>query len=127
VFSAMCHVGVGVSDLERSIRFYTEVLEMNLTARRELPNGTVLAMLSCASGTEVELIYRKEPGPTAPESIGIGIRHIAFSVPDIDASVSVLKSRGVSFHREPAAKPAPMRVAFFRDPDGVDIELVEMG
>lgn len=125
MFNGMAHVSIGVTDLDRSISFYRDTLGMTVTGRRELPTGVMLVTLSGGNDTEVELTYIPTAGERAPVDPAIGLRHIAFFVSDIDESVATLKAKGIAFHREPSPKGSAIRVAFFRDPDGVDIELVE--
>jgi lactoylglutathione lyase len=121
----MAHACIGVEDLEKSVSFYTDVLGMKETERRTLANGTTLVMMNSGGETEVELTYRGQPQAAAPAPRYVGLRHVAFFVSDIDATVKALKEKGVEFYREPGPKGAPARAAFFRDPNGADIELMQ--
>ncbi len=121
----MAHACVGVLDLHKSVSFYTNVLGMKETMRRTLPSGTVIVMLNSGGETEVELTYRRQEGAAAPSSRDVGLRHIAFFVDDVDIAVSTLKEKGVEFYREPGPKGSWPRAAFFRDPNGADIELMQ--
>ena len=122
----MAHACVGVLDLDKSVSFYTNVLGMKETMRRTLPSGTVIVMLNSGGETEVELTYRSQGGTAAPPSRDVGLRHLAFFVSDIEAAVTTLKERGVQFYREPGPKGSWPRAAFFRDPNGADIELMQL-
>lgn len=121
----MAHVCIGVGDLDKSVAFYRDILGMNETARRTLPNGTTLVMMNSGGKTEIELIYRSRQQGGTPSASQVGLRHIAYFVDDIDAMVAALKQKGVEFYREPGPKGTGLRVAFFRDPDGADIELMQ--
>jgi len=51
--------------------------------------------------------------------------HITFSVDDMEATTTDLKEKGVVFNLEPISMEGGIKVAFFKDPEGVQIELVE--
>ena len=121
----MAHACIGVLDLEKSVSFYTSVLGMKETMRRTLPNGTVLVMMNSGGETEIELTYQGPKPPAVPAPRDSGLRHVAFFVGDIDVAVRTLKEKGVEFYREPGPKGSAPRVAFFRDPNGADIELMQ--
>ena len=121
MLSKMAHTCIGVQDLDRAVKFYTETLGMTVTARRKLPSGSTLVLVSPGGDTEIELTHNKAFVPRAQGEF-FGLRHIAFWVEDLDAVVTQLKARGVSFYREPGPG---QNVAFFKDPEGVDIELME--
>jgi catechol 2,3-dioxygenase-like lactoylglutathione lyase family enzyme len=76
-----------------------------------------------AGSTTIELIERT--GYTAPASGGWD--HFAFTVDDVDAAYAELSARGVVFHVPPRSFPDPaeVRIAFFKDPDGNVLELVQ--
>lgn len=117
------HVGITVSDLERSLHFYRDVLGLTISRATDLPDGTRIVFLSIAGHGELELFqYPTAQGmPEAsrqPQAIGLG--HIALRVADLEAAVSQLKERGVAFETEPTAE---RRRATFYDPDGIPIEL----
>jgi catechol 2,3-dioxygenase-like lactoylglutathione lyase family enzyme len=77
-----------------------------------------------AGSTTIELIERDEPLDLARQ----GFAHFAFHVADIDAAYAELTAKGIVFHVLP--KPFPpeqpsVRLAFFKDPDGNELELVQ--
>ncbi len=77
-----------------------------------------------AGTTTIELIGEESPEGT----IGPGWDHLAWEVEDLDEAFRELTARGVVFHVPPEGYPpaAPsMRIAFFRDPDGNLLELVQ--
>ncbi len=120
------HVCIGVSDLDRAIEFYTRKLGFELAGRRTLASGVTLATLKVpgegGEGAALELYHH----PAAAEG---GLRHVGLLVDDVWKAAAYLKEMGVTFHRDPPApeaKNAPA-IAFFRDPDGVEIEILEEG
>ncbi len=77
-----------------------------------------------AGSTTIEIIERTEPLVLARQ----GWVHFAFEVKDIDAAYKELTAKGITFHIEPRLFPdenPAVKLAFFKDPDGNDLELVE--
>jgi catechol 2,3-dioxygenase-like lactoylglutathione lyase family enzyme len=70
----MAHVCIGVGDLDKSVAFYRDILGMNETARRTLPNGTTLVMMNSGGKTEIELIYRSRQQGGTPSASQVGLR-----------------------------------------------------
>jgi lactoylglutathione lyase len=123
----MMHTMIRVFDLDRSIRFYTELLGMELLRREEFPDGKfTLAFVGYgpeANNAVVELTYNWDQ--TAPYEIGTGFGHLALGVQDIYAVCAELEKQGASIPR----KPGPMKhgtthIAFIQDPDGYKVELI---
>lgn len=121
------HTMIRVGDLDRSLRFYTEVLGMRLLRRQEYPEGRfTLAFVGFGPEAEqaaIELTYnwgveRYEPGTA--------FGHIAFEVEDAYAACAEIRRRGGRVVRE----AGPMKhgvtvIAFVEDPDGYRIELIQ--
>ncbi|MCR6631333.1 MAG: VOC family protein [Magnetospirillum sp.] len=120
------HIGVYVNDMDESIRFYTEVLGLNLAARRRLDNGVELSFLSFPDQpqTEIELIGRGTEG--MPDN-GI-VHHIAFTVTEIEAELERLRSLGIRLlDEEPRTILGGTKIAFFFGPNGERLELFQPG
>ncbi|MDF2924867.1 MAG: Glyoxalase/bleomycin resistance protein/dioxygenase [Paenibacillaceae bacterium] len=118
------HVGVYVNDMDESIRFYTEVLGLQLAARKRLANQVELSFLSFpgSSNIELELIGRGTDG--MPDN-GI-VHHIAFTVTDIGQEVERLKGLGVRMlDEEPREILDGVQIAFFFGPNGERLELFQ--
>ena len=117
------HVAVVTTDVERAARFYTEVLGFREVGRLETSHSGTLVFVGL-NGTTVELFGN---GKARSSSGGdeVGYKHICLRVDDVDAEYARLKSLGVDFHMEPATVDAGLRIAFFRDPAGNPIELMQ--
>ena len=117
-----------VGDLDRSIRFYTEVLGMTLLRRSENPEYRyTLAFLGYEGGNpgqaEIELTYNW--GQTQYE-MGTSYGHIAIGVPDARAACEKIRAAGGCVTREAGPVMGGSTViAFVSDPDGYKIELIE--
>ena len=140
------HTGIIVSDLERSIDFYMDVLGLEMLTEPTPVNddpklgdglgvpGAALRMVTFSVGEDVlELLeYSAPPSPIdapLPQN-ALGSHHVAFLVDDIEAKVDELEAKGVRFFSRPnhidEGVLAGWRWAYFTDPDGITLELVEV-
>lgn len=146
----MDHVNIVVADMERSVRFYEEVLGLRRGFERVL-EGEWLERLTGLTGVRawcvfmeaddaavrLELLqYLSPPGaelPGAGAPNALGLRHLAFRVPDLDALLRQLQQAGVPLLGEPCTVPFTVgslgrkRLAYFLDPDGVLLEAAAYG
>ncbi len=121
------HTMIRVGDLDRSIKFYTDVLGMNLLRRKDYPDGKfTLAFVGYGPETEhavVELTYN---WGTGKYDLGNGFGHIALEVDDVYKACADIKARGGKVTREAGPmKHGSMVIAFVEDPDGYKIELIQ--
>ena len=108
-----------VMDIERSLKFYQEVIGLPLKGRFN-PPGLQIAFLG-EGETAVELIQdAKVPVVDLRSPITLG-----FKVDQLEAAMEALKAKGVAIEAGPF-QPAPStRFFYFRDPDGMRIQFVE--
>ena len=121
------HTMLRVGDLDRSIRFYTDVMGMKLLRRSENPSQNYsLAFLGYGSNpehAEIELTYNH--GVDSYE-LGTAYGHIAIGVPDVYAACEKIRTGGGNVTREPGpVKGGTTVIAFVTDPDGYKIELIQ--
>jgi lactoylglutathione lyase len=118
------HIGVMVSDMDRSVRFYTETLGMRLAARERLDDGVELGFLVMpgSENVQIELIGRGHDG--LPDNGKV--HHIAFTVSDIEAEIAKLMAAGVKMIDEtPRIILGGTKIAFFFGPDGERLEFFQ--
>ncbi len=124
------HTMIRVRDMDKSIDFYTRLLGMEMTRRKDYPSGEfTLAFVGYGDENDnavVELTHTW--GQQEDYDLGNGFGHLAIGVPDIYGTCEQLESAGVSIPRP----PGPMKhggsvIAFIEDPDGYKIELIERG
>jgi lactoylglutathione lyase len=121
------HTMLRVGNLDRSIAFYRDVMEMELFSRRDYPEGKfTLAFLGYARNpeqAEIELTFNWE---TDSYELGTGYGHVALGVDDIHATCERIRKAGGKITREPGPmKHGTTVIAFVQDPDGYKIELIE--
>ena len=121
------HTMLRVCDLDRSLKFYTEVLKMKLLRKREFPEGKfTLAFVGCgdeASSTVIELTYN---WGVDKYDLGSGYGHIAIAVEDAYQTCAEIKQLGGKVTREAGPmKGGSLVIAFAEDPDGYKIELIQ--
>lgn len=105
------HVALGVRDFEKSIEFYTEMLELELIHRDEFMAHFRLGE------SALELIRTEGHDEMAVEQI-IGFRHFSIGVENLRKSYEALKAKGIRFHI-----PLTNGYAFFKDPDNISVEI----
>ncbi|MCG5215110.1 VOC family protein [Streptosporangium sp. KLBMP 9127] len=117
----MLHLGLRVTDLERSLAFYTTLGYAELGSVPETAFGS-LTMLQLPDDPFVSLELVHDPARPV-EDIG-AVNHLVIQVNDLDATIADLAARGVT--AEPPAEPGPgIRTSWLTDPDGYRIELVQ--
>jgi lactoylglutathione lyase len=121
------HTMLRVGDLDRSVKFYTELFGMKELRRNDVPDGKyTLAFLGYgdeANSTVLELTYNW--GVDRYE-IGSAFGHLAIGMPDVYRTCEELRKKGAKITREPGpVKFGKTVIAFVEDPDGYKIELVE--
>jgi len=125
------HIGIAVSDLDRSLAFYQGLLGMRLILRKPAPGGGgELAFVDTGNG-QLEVICPRPKVATPAKRIPngeAGVRHLTFAFENIEETFNKLIAAGV----EPVEKPRDAlnteiltRVAFVLDPDGIVIELAQ--
>jgi lactoylglutathione lyase len=121
------HTMLRVGDLDRSLKFYTEVLGMKLLRRTDYPEGKfTLAFVGYQEerdGAVLELTFN---WGVDKYDIGTGYGHVALEVDDAYAACAEIKRRGGTVTREAGPmKHGSTVIAFVQDPDGYKIELIQ--
>lgn len=121
------HIAIIASDIEQSIAFYVDVLGFSIIRkvyREERDSWKVDLALNGDYLIELFTFPDAPQRPSYPEALGL--RHLAFSVDDIEASISELKAKGVETENIRIDPFTGCKCVFFADPDGLPIELVEL-
>lgn len=122
----LLHTMIRVGDLERSIRFYTEVLGMRLLRRKDYPDGRFTnAFVGYGDESENSVIEFTCNWDTDSYDLGNGFGHIALQVDDVYRATEEIRQLGGKVIREAGPMNAGTRIiAFVEDPDGYQIELL---
>ncbi|RDH81446.1 MAG: lactoylglutathione lyase [endosymbiont of Galathealinum brachiosum] len=120
------HTMLRVGNLEKSIKFYTEVFEMQLLRRKDYPDGKfTLAFVGYGDEKENTVIELTHNWDTDSYDMGNAYGHIALEVDDVYKAVDVIKKQGGKILREAGPMNAGATIiAFVEDPDGYQIELL---
>jgi methylmalonyl-CoA/ethylmalonyl-CoA epimerase len=131
VFSRIDHIGVAVQEIEPALELYRDSFQLELAHREVVEEQGVEAVLMDVGENHVELL-----APLGPETPvgrflarqGPGLHHVAYQVPDIDATLAALKQAGLALiDEQPRTGIRGSRVAFVhpRATGGVLTEIVE--
>ena len=120
------HIAIICSNYERSKRFYTEVLGLEVMAEhfRETRQSWK-ADLSLNGSYVIELFSFPSPPPRPSYPEAVGLRHLAFEVDDIEATEHELTEKGIAHEPIRMDEYTHKRFVFFSDPDDLPIELYE--
>ena len=119
------HVAIICSDYEKSRDFYVNKLGLPLVREvwREERNDYILTLL--VGNVEVELFVMKDHPARVTNPEANGLRHLAFHVEDIEPVVAELNAMGIETEPIRWDPFTNKRMTFFRDPDGLPLELHE--
>jgi lactoylglutathione lyase len=120
------HTMLRVGDLDRSIKFYTEVLGMKLLRKKDYPDGRfTLAFVGYGDESDNTLIELTHNWDTDAYEIGTGYGHIALEVEDVYQATEEIGRRGGRVIREAGPMNAGTTIiSFIEDPDGYPVELI---
>lgn len=124
---AIHHAAIICSDYARSRDFYTRILGLRIIAENHREaRGSWKLDLALPEGGQIELFSFPDPParPTRPEAQGL--RHLAFTVTDIDAARAKLMDQGVAVEPVRLDEFTGRRFTFLADPDGLPLELYEI-
>jgi lactoylglutathione lyase len=121
------HTMLRVTNLERSLAFYTEVLGMKLLRTSENAEYKyTLAFVGFSDESEGAVLELTYNWGVDSYELGTAYGHIALEVDDIYASCELIRAKGGVISREPGpVKGGTTEIAFVRDPDNYAIELIQ--
>jgi lactoylglutathione lyase len=121
--SKLLHTRMRVSDMDQTIRFYTNVLGLEVTERKTSPRGSHLAFLKVPNSEElIELCSFPASGPVKVQE---DLVHLAFEVENLDHTIRSLEAMQVRITDGPTRTSSGSRFIFIDAPDGYEIELIE--
>ena len=125
----MLHTMLRVGDLERSIKFYTEVLGMKVLRREDYPDGKfTLAFVGYGSERDHTVLELTHNWDTGSYDLGNAFGHVAIEVDNAYEACEDVKKAGGKVVREAGPmKHGTTVIAFIEDPDGYKIEFIQKG
>ncbi len=144
IVTGVDHVGLTVTDLDRSIKFYTEILECSIVVQQEKEGGYLAAIVGYPDA-HVKMAHLQPPGSTqrielfeyctpksAPRDLeprNVGNAHVCFVVNDLAALYERLVEHGVSTLSPPIEVDTGVNkggaALYLRDPDGITLEIFQ--
>lgn len=123
------HTMLRVGNLDRSLAFYREVLDMQLLRQRDYPSGRfTLAFVGYGSEAEEAVLELTHNWDQDAYDLGDAYGHVAIEVDDAYAACERIRARGGRVVREAGPmKHGSTVIAFVEDPDGYKIELIQHG
>lgn len=119
----LLHTRMRVSDMDRTIAFYTEVLGLEVLERKTSPRGSHLAFLRVPNSEElIELCSFPASGPVHVQE---DLVHLAFQVENLDDTIASLHKKGIRVTDGPTTTSSGSRFIFIDAPDGYEVELIE--
>ncbi len=124
---AVHHIAIICADYEISRRFYVDILGLEVLAENYRADRYSWKLdLALPNGTQLEIFSFPNPParPSQPEACGL--RHLAFVVRDLDTVVNWLASHNIEVEPVRIDEYTHKRFTFFKDPDGLPLELYEL-
>jgi catechol 2,3-dioxygenase-like lactoylglutathione lyase family enzyme len=140
VLEGVHHVGITVRDLERSRAWYTRMFDLepgpvnhgsgdDLARSVQVPNAELTFSMIAIGSTRIEFLEYQEPvgDDFDRRNCDVGAAHVCFQISDVDAAYRELSEKGAVFSGPPVeiteGPLAGSRWAYFRDPDGIQLEI----
>ena len=121
----LLHTRYRVKDLEKTVKFYRDVLGLQEMRRHTSGRGSQLVFLKAPqSDEEIEICKFDESGPVV---VGRDLTHLAFEVDDLENFARESASKGYPLSDGPHKTPGGSVIAFVDAPEGYEIELIQRG
>ena len=120
----LLHTRYRLNDLERTVKFYKDVVGLEEVRRHKSPRGSELVFLKAPQSEElIELCYFPTSGPVQVQP---DLTHLAFEVESLEAFGKHLAKLGIQYSDGPHIKPDGGGIAFIDAPEGYEVELIQM-
>jgi lactoylglutathione lyase len=121
----LLHTRYRLNDLEKSVKFYSEILGLKEMRRHKSPRGSELVFMKAPESEEtVELCHFPSSGPVQVQA---DLTHLAFEVDSLAEFEKHLASHGLKYSDGPHLKEDGSGFAFVDAPEGYEIELIQRG
>jgi lactoylglutathione lyase len=123
IATKLLHTRYRVNDLERTVKFYKEILGLKEIRRHKSPRGSELAFLKAPESEElIEITYFPGSGPVQVQP---DLTHLAFEVESLEAFGKHLEKFDLKYSDGPTTSSSGSVFAFIDAPEGYEIELIQ--
>ena len=119
----LLHTRYRVNDLERTVKFYKEILGLEEIRRHKSPRGSELVFLK-ANGSDELIEVSHFPG-SGPVQVQPDLTHLAFEVDSLEEFSWHLEKYKIKFSDGPTTSSTGTKFAFIDAPEGYEIELIQ--
>ncbi len=124
--TAIAHFALKVRDLETSLAFWRDTLGMAEMMRINHDDGSLMLVYLRITDTQYVELFPGGEGSRAPDRNAVAVNHVCLQTDDIAATADYLKQKGIALTVEPRMGLDGNMQAWFEDPDGNRIELMQM-
>ena len=119
----LLHTRYRVNDLDKTVKFYTDVLGLEVAGRHQSGRGSTIVFLNVPNSQEqIELCYYPKSGPVEVQP---DLTHLAFEVDDMEAFAKETAAKGYPFSEGPTETGSGSKIGFIDAPEGYEIELIQ--
>lgn len=118
------HSMIRVKNIDEALKFYEKLLNMKLVKTKRLEDCMLYFLADEEGSAQIELTYNDESPENGYEN-GSAFGHFAFSVSSLDDFTEKMNDLGYKYLYEPFNLDTGTRIAFVKDPDGNEIELIQ--
>jgi lactoylglutathione lyase len=119
----LLHTRMRVNDLERTVKFYEEALELTVARRSVSPRGAKIVFLATPNSDEEIEICQLPNSPAV--QVQPDLMHLAFEVEDLQAFTAKLEGKGYKLSDGPTTTGSGSIIAFIDAPGGYEVELIQ--
>ena len=119
----LLHTRMRVNDLERTVKFYEQALELTVARRSVSPRGAQIVFLATPNSDEEIEICQLPNSPSV--HVQPDLMHLAFEVDDLKAFTAKLEQKGFKLSDGPTPTGSGSVIAFIDAPEGYEVELIQ--
>ncbi|MES1167044.1 MAG: VOC family protein [Pseudomonadota bacterium] len=119
----LLHTRMRVNDIERTVKFYEQALELKVARRSVSPRGAQIVFLATPNSDEEIEICQLPNSPSV--QVQPDLMHLAFEVADLAVFTAQLEKKGYKLSDGPTKTSSGSVIAFIDAPEGYEVELIE--
>jgi lactoylglutathione lyase len=120
----LLHTRMRVNDIERTVKFYTDVLELKIARRSVSPRGAQIVFLATPNSDEEIEVCQLPNSPSV--QVQPDLMHLAFEVESLADFTSKVEKKGYKLSDGPTKTSSGSTIAFIDAPEGYEVELIEL-